>query len=96
MILVNSRRMRINENLHGFLENARTRIWPACKRYRLCFDAICIDQLSETEKAHQIAQMCRVYSKASQVAVWLGRTVEVPGNEEPARKHISFILKNKY
>ncbi|KAF3052597.1 hypothetical protein E8E11_009924 [Didymella keratinophila] len=96
MILVNGRRMRINVNLHDFLENARTRIWPGCKRYRLWIDAICVDQISETERVHQIAQMGRVYSKAKQVVVWLWRIVEVPGNEEPAREYVSFILKNEY
>lgn len=43
-------------------------------------DAICINQSSEAEKAHQVAMMDKVYMKAESVVVWLGSAYE--GSDE--------------
>lgn len=35
-------------------------------------DAICINQADDLEKGHQVAMMAEIYSKASEVLIWLG------------------------
>ena len=35
-------------------------------------DAICIDQDSNLEKTHQVAQMGKVYKNANRIIMWLG------------------------
>jgi hypothetical protein len=39
-------------------------------------DAICINQMDENEKEHQIQFMAAIYAKASRVIVWLGEAQE--------------------
>ncbi|CAN9314482.1 unnamed protein product [Alternaria sp. RS040] len=43
----------------------------------LWVDAICIDQSNERERGHQVQQMCKTYSQAEEVVVWLGQATEV-------------------
>ncbi|KAG0645851.1 Heterokaryon incompatibility protein [Hyphodiscus hymeniophilus] len=38
----------------------------------LWVDAICIDQEDDKERGHQVGLMCKIYSKAHQVLIWLG------------------------
>jgi hypothetical protein len=35
-------------------------------------DTLCIDQSSDSEKNHQVAQMGRIYSEAERVVAWIG------------------------
>ncbi|KAK2020977.1 hypothetical protein LX32DRAFT_714484 [Colletotrichum zoysiae] len=56
-----------------------TNLFDALRRWRradedvvLWADAVCIDQRNAPEKAHQIALMADVYSRAASVLVWLG------------------------
>lgn len=42
------------------------------KRAIYWIDALCINQLDNVEKSHQIAHMGQIYSKADRVTVWLG------------------------
>lgn len=40
-------------------------------------DAICINQVDQTERGHQVALMRRIYSQAASTATWLGRAILV-------------------
>lgn len=51
------------EALRFALEAAELPVW---------IDAICINQLDDDERNHQVSQMKEVYSKAEEVLVWLG------------------------
>jgi Heterokaryon incompatibility protein (HET) len=58
-------------------------LWQALKTMRaetkttpLWVDQICINQQSQQEKSHQIRLMASIYSRASQVIVWLGEADE--------------------
>ncbi|KAF2757604.1 hypothetical protein EJ05DRAFT_395113 [Pseudovirgaria hyperparasitica] len=44
----------------------------ACPCDNFWIDAICIDQLNNTEKTSQVAMMHRIYKQATMVNVWLG------------------------
>lgn len=57
----------------------RTNLWEALRYLApargtrvLWIDAICINQESDAERNHQVAQMGRIYSSAKTVVVWLG------------------------
>jgi hypothetical protein len=39
---------------------------------KVWIDAICINQADEEEKANQVAEMQRIYARATRVAIWLG------------------------
>lgn len=59
----------VTQNLYNVLQQLRadgvhTHLWV---------DALCIDQSSEEEKAHQVALMGRIFQEAEHVVVWLGR-----------------------
>jgi hypothetical protein len=43
----------------------------------LGIDALCIDQSRFHERSHQVAMMDRIYSKASNVVVWLGQSTDI-------------------
>lgn len=60
--------LRISNNLL----QALMRIRKINKDISIWIDQICIDQQNNKEKAHQVQLMGQVYSKASQVVVWLG------------------------
>ncbi|KAF8860198.1 HET-domain-containing protein, partial [Acephala macrosclerotiorum] len=65
--------------LDGNKHPIRNNLWQALKHLRserykrfLWADALCIDQASEEERNHQVAQMSDIYEQAMGVRVWLG------------------------
>jgi hypothetical protein len=68
-ILVGGHVCKIRRNLCEFLERAAQRY----AMQQLWIDALCIDQESTDEKSIQVARMGSIYSKASEVLVWLGQ-----------------------
>lgn len=46
----------------------------------LWVDAVCINQLDDTEKSTQVQMMRDIYSKASKVVVWLGESAPATGS----------------
>ncbi|KAF8853878.1 HET-domain-containing protein, partial [Acephala macrosclerotiorum] len=63
----------------GFEMPIGTNLWealyylaPTCGARVLWIDAICINQESDVERNHQVAQMGRIYSTTETVVVWLG------------------------
>jgi hypothetical protein len=69
-ILVDGRRRRVGRNLHHFLHHA-SRL-PQQFSGWLWIDALCIDQSDAEERTRQIGIMSQIFSRASQVVVWLG------------------------
>ncbi|KAK3314536.1 ankyrin repeat-containing domain protein [Apodospora peruviana] len=71
-ITICGRKATIRDNLNTAL---------CCLRYSdrdriLWIDALCIDQDSHEEKAHQVGQMRAIYENAENVQIWLGRSSE--------------------
>jgi hypothetical protein len=67
-ILINEKPHYVRRNLLHFLQRARrhrqtTNLW---------IDALCIDQENNTERAHQVHLMGKIYRKAVEVWAWLG------------------------
>jgi hypothetical protein len=54
------------------LEEALRALRFTSEARRLWVDAICINQMNDKEKTHQVGQMNLIYSSAQQVVVWLG------------------------
>jgi hypothetical protein len=50
----------------------------------LWVDAICINQKDDKERGHQVGMMRDVYSKATEVLVWLGESSKDVGTPDPA------------
>ena len=68
-ILCNNRGLEVTENLHDALYHIR-----ALQDESLFWiDAICINQQDMAEKTTQVQMMFDIYSKASEVTVWLGK-----------------------
>lgn len=61
----------ITENCVAALRKIRHRM----KSRMLWVDAICINQQSLDERNHQVALMGDIYSKASEVIIWLGEEI---------------------
>ena len=79
VVLMNGQPFRVMRNLFEFLQMARhnaTRTNWDLKQFNLSIpfwiDAICIDQLNNSERSHQVQQMGNIYSHAQSVQVWLG------------------------
>jgi len=68
-VIVNGEALRVTENLHSALQHLRSENVDKT----LWVDAICIDQGNERERGHQVQQMCKIYSQAEEVIVWLGQ-----------------------
>ncbi|RYO19167.1 hypothetical protein AA0111_g10544 [Alternaria arborescens] len=71
-VTVNGRSLKVTENLYLALQRLRSEhidrvIWV---------DAICIDQNNMRERGHQVQQMCKIYSQAEEVVVWLGEATQ--------------------
>ncbi|PMD56055.1 HET-domain-containing protein, partial [Hyaloscypha bicolor E] len=71
-IYLNGYQFVVRENLSNALrrfqsDNVELVIW---------IDAICINQTSDIERNHQVANMKMVYEQATEVVVWLGLTNE--------------------
>lgn len=64
----------ITRNLEGALRALRGTHY----KRRLWIDAICINQMNDSEKTHQVGQMNLIYASAKQVIVWLGNA-DAPG-----------------
>jgi hypothetical protein len=71
-VTVNGKYLDVTENLHSALQHLRSEDTDRV----LWVDAICIDQGNERERGHQVQQMCRIYSQAEEVIVWLGQATE--------------------
>lgn len=71
LLVINAARgpVQITTNLDAALRKLRL----VDRKRALWVDAVCIDQSNNEEKAHQIAQMRRVYSEAKLVCIWLGK-----------------------
>jgi hypothetical protein len=79
-ILLNDEPFEVRINLWDFLNEACNR--GKERPSRIWIDAMCIDQLQLKERNHQVAIMGKIYSRATNVLVWLGS----------ATKAISFFL----
>lgn len=67
-IKLNGKQFAITENLFCALQHLRS-----CDVDRILWvDAICINQAHKEEQGHQVRQMGKIYSQASQVIFWLG------------------------
>ncbi|KAH8778098.1 heterokaryon incompatibility protein-domain-containing protein [Hyaloscypha finlandica] len=69
--------------LNGCQFLVRENLWNALRRFQsdnvelvIWIDAICINQTSDIERNHQVANMKMVYEQATEVVVWLGSTYE--------------------
>jgi hypothetical protein len=69
-IQVNSLDFYIRPHLFSFFEQ----VHGSCEGF-LWIDAICIDQTNVSERNHQVQLMGEVYSRASEVLIWLGDAV---------------------
>ncbi|KAI1454181.1 heterokaryon incompatibility protein-domain-containing protein [Annulohypoxylon moriforme] len=76
-ITLNSRPFQVTTNLEAALRNLRHRN----KKRLIWIDAICINQTSIPERNQEVRRMGEIYSRASNVIVWLGRAQE-PGDGE--------------
>lgn len=61
-------KLRVREQLALALKYLRHRN----KTRTLWIDAICIDQDNPTERNHQVQMMSRIYTRATEVCIWLG------------------------
>ncbi|KAJ5027413.1 ankyrin repeat-containing domain protein [Bipolaris maydis] len=68
-VTVNGKTLGVTENLYSALQHLRLKDVDRV----LWVDAICIDQSNEKERGHQVQQMCKIYSHAEEVVVWLGQ-----------------------
>jgi Heterokaryon incompatibility protein (HET) len=71
-IIVDGKDMTVTENLRQALINLRSLV----KNRVLWIDAICINQSNVHERNHQVQQMGEIYSRASEVTIWLGLETE--------------------
>lgn len=71
-IQVNKSSLQVTANLVDALSHIRS----TTETRLLWIDAICINQNDLKERSSQVAQMRAVYSRASRVLVWLGRSTE--------------------
>ncbi|EUC39519.1 hypothetical protein COCMIDRAFT_31310, partial [Bipolaris oryzae ATCC 44560] len=71
-VIVNGKTFDVTKNLHSALQHLRSEDIDRV----LWVDAICIDQDNERERGHQVQQMCKIYSQAEEVIVWLGQATE--------------------
>lgn len=71
-IRLNSKPFHVQPNLFVALKSIRRTDKPSL----LWVDAICINQLDDVEKGHQVSRMGQIYAKARAVAAWLGPATE--------------------
>lgn len=67
-VLLDGKKRSVTQNLFDALIMLRFQHEP---RY-LWIDALCINQMDDSEKGHQVGQMKDVYEKAERVLIWLG------------------------
>ena len=71
VVMCNGCPVNVTENLHDFLQQARSMTQFA--NTRLWVDAICINQDDLDERGSQVRFMAEIYSSAEAVISWLGR-----------------------
>lgn len=104
ILIINGRKMRVNQSLHDFLLAVRTfkyqeQSHEAHLRDNLWIDAICIDQNSGLEKNHQVAQMGKIYMNATKVVMWLGKNDRISSeilSKTTLRDYFGFVWFNEY
>ncbi|KAF9880605.1 heterokaryon incompatibility protein [Colletotrichum karsti] len=69
-ILLDGQEVNVTRNLYDGLE--RLAKFEKPQLGKLWVDALCINQTDDTEKAHQVQLMGRIYSSARRVLIWLG------------------------
>lgn len=75
-IRVDGKSFYISYNLYNALKELRS-----TEHERILWvDAVCINQLDDTEKSTQVQMMRDIYSKASRVVVWLGEAAPATGS----------------
>lgn len=88
-IYIDGKKFIIRENLWHFLTSIPNgkvpwydveKGWDYVKEGWLWIDQICIDQAAVAERNHQVNLMARIYTKASEVFLWLG--IEADGSNE--------------
>lgn len=67
-ILMNGKTVAVTENLQSALEHLRLESDPRI----IWIDALCINQNDTKERTHQVREMHQIYSRATNVLVWLG------------------------
>jgi hypothetical protein len=67
-VKINGFHFAVRPNLFDCLNELRL---PSAVR-TLWIDAICIDQTNTHERNHQVGEMCRIYSRATKVRIWIG------------------------
>jgi hypothetical protein len=72
MLRCNNQHIQITTHVGTMLHYLRS----ATKPVHLWIDAVCINQADESEKAVQVQSMGRIYSRASEVLVWLGEATD--------------------
>lgn len=61
--------MQVTPNLSAALDRLRL----DTETRMLWVDALCINQVDNTERSQQVAQMGKIYSDARETIAWLGR-----------------------
>lgn len=93
-VRMNGKTMLIRKNLFQFLAHVSSVPWTEPTRQYLWIDALCIDQVNEKEKNHQVQQMGNIYSQAREVLIWLGilptRAAEINTFLDQANKHARY------
>lgn len=92
-IWLGDQRFLIGANLDAAIRHLRRRDRPV----RLWIDAVCINQGDVIEKNHQVQQMRKIFSAASETVIWLG---EGGGNTSVAawnflERHSSWALNDR-
>jgi hypothetical protein len=74
-IILNERILHIGENLMDALRRLRHKTEPQI----WWVDAICINQMDNSDRSFQVQYMRQVYEKAKEVVVWLGEETVLTG-----------------
>jgi hypothetical protein len=74
-IKINGTTLDVTQNLYLALQYLRSQETDRI----LWVDAICIDQINEKERGHQVQQMGDIYSQAHLVILWLGPATDETG-----------------
>lgn len=100
IIIEDNLELKITQNLYTVLFRLRNYSFPRI----IWVDAICINQLEDTEKQYQIPLMAKIYANASNVLVWLGeaehdsdqalKAIRYAG--EASAKHLSHAQSHQY
>ena len=72
LITCNNRRVPISENLSTILRRLRQ---PGCS-VPVWADALCINQIDDTERTHQVGLMGEIYRNSSETIIWLGEQTD--------------------